>query len=84
MKLAGEETGFDLELRLKPVIEEIIRTEYCFPNLKLLVERIEVVVVPEADELDGNEAYRLTLTDGVHTIKGLWQAAKDILHRFAY
>ncbi|KAL8929016.1 MAG: hypothetical protein Q9208_001459 [Pyrenodesmia sp. 3 TL-2023] len=71
MRLAGADLGLDLELAVKPIIEELVRTQVCFPNLKLLVERIAVVIVPEVDELSGNEAYKLTLTDGEKTIPAL-------------
>ncbi|KAL8747021.1 MAG: hypothetical protein Q9184_007663 [Pyrenodesmia sp. 2 TL-2023] len=71
MRLAGADLGLDLELAVKPVIEELVRTQVCFPNLKLLVERIDIVVVPEVDELTGNEAYKLTLTDGEKIIPAL-------------
>lgn len=74
MRLAGADLGLDLELAVKPVIEELVRTQVCFPNLKLLVERIAVVVVPEVDELSGNEAYKLTLTDGEKMIPGALDA----------
>lgn len=71
MRLAGAAFDLDLELVVKPVIAELVRTQVCFPNLKLLVERIVVVVVPDVDELSGNEAYKLTLTDGEKTIQGM-------------
>ena len=71
MKIAGIETDIDLELSLKPIIQELVRTQVCFSNLKLLVDRITTVIVPEADELSGNEAYKLVLTDGEKTIQGM-------------
>ncbi|KAL8724251.1 MAG: hypothetical protein Q9181_006911 [Wetmoreana brouardii] len=71
MRLAGTETDLDLELSLKPVIQELVRTQVCFPNLKLLVDRIATVTLPEVDELSGNEAYKLTLSDGEKTIQAL-------------
>ncbi|KAL9582915.1 MAG: hypothetical protein Q9212_003015, partial [Teloschistes hypoglaucus] len=71
MKLAGIETDIDLELSVQPVIQEMVRTQVCFPNLKLLVDRIAIVTLPDVDELSGNEAYRLTLTDGEKTIQAL-------------
>ncbi|KAL8662848.1 MAG: hypothetical protein Q9202_004362 [Teloschistes flavicans] len=71
MKLAGVETDLDLELCVKPVIQEMVRTQVCFPNLKLLVDRIAVVTLLDLDELSGNEAYKLILTDGEKTIQAL-------------
>ncbi|KAL8813921.1 MAG: hypothetical protein Q9223_006817 [Gallowayella weberi] len=71
MRLAGTDTDLDLELRLDPVIQELVRTQVCFPNLKLLVDKILVVTLPEVHELSGNEAFKLTLTDGEKTIQAL-------------
>ncbi|KAI4140226.1 MAG: hypothetical protein L6R39_005893 [Caloplaca ligustica] len=71
MKFAGADLDLDLELSVKPVIQELVRTQVCFPNLKLLVDRIAVVTVPDVDELSGNEAFKLTLTDGEKTIQAL-------------
>lgn len=72
MKLAGIETDLDLELSVKPVIQEMVRTQVCFANLKLLVDKIAIITLPDVDELSGNEAYRLTLTDGQKTIQGAY------------
>lgn len=66
----GLDPTLDLELSVKPIIYELVRTQVCFPNLKLLVDKIVVVTVPDVDELSGNEAYKLTLTDGEKTIQG--------------
>ncbi|KAL8695700.1 MAG: hypothetical protein Q9224_003227 [Gallowayella concinna] len=73
MRFAGTDADLDLdlELRLDPVIQELVRTQVCFPNLKLLVDRIVVVNLPEVDELSGHEAFKLTLTDGEKTIQAL-------------
>ncbi|KAL8862393.1 MAG: hypothetical protein Q9178_001402 [Gyalolechia marmorata] len=71
MRLAGTDTDLDLELSLNPVIQELVRTRVCLPNLKLLVEQVVVVTLPELDELSGNEAFKLTLTDGDKTIQAL-------------
>ncbi|CAL8581510.1 hypothetical protein XPA_007199 [Xanthoria parietina] len=71
MRLAGTHIDLDLELSLNPVIQELVRTRVCLPNLKLLVHRIGVVTLPDLDELDGNEAFKLTLTDGDKTIQAL-------------
>ncbi|KAI4163991.1 MAG: hypothetical protein LQ342_002488 [Letrouitia transgressa] len=71
MKIGGIEQGFDLELTLKPILVELVRTQYCFPNIKLLVDRIDVVTVPEADPATGNEAFKFVLTDGEGSIQAL-------------
>ncbi|KAL8674075.1 MAG: hypothetical protein Q9168_001510 [Polycauliona sp. 1 TL-2023] len=71
MRLAGTGIDLDLSLSLNPVIQELVRTQLVLPNLKLLVHRINVITLPELDELDGNEAFRLTLTDGDKTIQAL-------------
>ena len=71
MRLAGTDLNLDLELSLSPVIQELVRTQVCLPNLKLLVHRIAVVTLPEVDDVDGNEAFKLTLTDGDKTIQGM-------------
>lgn len=62
--------GFKLELVLKPVIKELARTQVCFPDLKLLVDRISIVTLPATEHAAANEAYRLYLTDGERTIQG--------------
>ncbi|KAL8996997.1 MAG: hypothetical protein Q9188_006432, partial [Gyalolechia gomerana] len=71
MRFIGNGLDLDLELCVKPVIYELVRTQVCFPNLKLLVDKIVVVTVPDVDELSGNEAYKFTLTDGEKTIQAL-------------
>ncbi|KAL9594279.1 MAG: hypothetical protein Q9219_007119 [cf. Caloplaca sp. 3 TL-2023] len=67
----GLDPDLDLELSVKPIIQELVRTQVCFPNLKLLVDRIAIVTVPDVDESSGNQAYKLTLTDGERTIPAL-------------
>lgn len=62
--------GFKPDLVLKPVIKELARTQVCFPDLKLLVDRISIVTLPVAEHATPNEAYRLYLTDGERTIQG--------------
>ncbi|KAL8996060.1 MAG: hypothetical protein Q9169_004336 [Polycauliona sp. 2 TL-2023] len=71
MRLAGTDLDLDLKLSLNPVIQELVRTQVCLPNLKLLVHRKVVVILPDVDELDGNEAFKLILTDGEKTIQAL-------------
>ena len=57
---------------LKPLIKELVRTQVCFPNLKLLVDKVTIVVLQEHETAAGNEAYRLFLTDGEKTIQGVY------------
>ncbi|KAL8707201.1 MAG: hypothetical protein Q9220_007734 [cf. Caloplaca sp. 1 TL-2023] len=71
MRLAGKNFDIDLELSLKPILQELVRTEVCFPNIKLLVDRIDIVTLPHVDEQKGNQAYKLILTDGEKTIQAL-------------
>ena len=71
MRLGGAEADVDWELRLEPVIMEMVRTQVCLPNLKFQVDGIRIVTVPGADEEKGNKAYVLTLTDGECTIQGV-------------
>lgn len=79
MRLADNDTDLDLELSLNPVIQELVRTQVCFPNLKLLLDKIVVVTLPDVDELSGNEAFKLTLTDGEKTIQGSRQLQSSCL-----
>ncbi|MCJ1429659.1 hypothetical protein MMC29_007574 [Sticta canariensis] len=62
---------FRPELVLKPVIKELARTQVCFPDLKLLVDRISIVTLPSTEHTTVNEAYRLYLTDGERTIQAV-------------
>ena len=52
---------------VKPIIQEIVRTEVCFPNIQLLVDYISVEVI-DADQ--GKETFRLYLTDGEVNVRG--------------
>ena len=61
---------FKPELSLKPVIKELARTQVCFPNVKLLVDRISIVTLPATKESTETNAFRLYLTDGDWTIQG--------------
>ena len=56
---------------VKPIIKELVRTQVCFPNIKLLVDKISTVKVSSATESSGLEAYCMYLTDGEKTIQGL-------------
>lgn len=58
------------ELVLKPIISELVRTQVCFPNLKLLVDRISVVTLSSSEQSKSTKAYRLYLTDGEKSIQG--------------
>lgn len=61
---------FKPELSLKPIIKELARTQVCFPNVKLLVDRVSVVTLPATKESTETQAIRLYLTDGDWTIQG--------------
>lgn len=56
---------------VKPIIKELVRTQVCFPNIKLLVDKISIVKVPSATESSSLEAYLMYLTDREKTIQGL-------------
>ena len=69
----GSAQGFhdeDSVSYIKPIIQELVRTQVCFPNIKLLVDRISIVQVPSAPESDGLQAYLMYLTDREKTIQG--------------
>ena len=55
---------------IKPIIEEIIRTEVCFSNIRLEVDRIDIIPVPTPDSSEERQAFRLWLGDGEKTIQG--------------
>lgn len=58
-------------LALKPVIKELARTQVCFPDIKLLVDRISIVTLSLNEQSKENQAYRLYLSDGEKTIQGI-------------
>lgn len=60
----------DTGLVLKPVIKELARTQVCFPDIKLLVDRISIVTLAINERLKENQTYRLHLSDGEKTIQG--------------
>ena len=64
--------GFGPEIVLRPVIRELARTQVCFPDLKLLVDRISTVTLPATEHSAESVAYRLFLTDGDRTIQGMY------------
>lgn len=55
---------------IKPLIKELVRTQYCFPDLVLLVDKIIIAKVPSDGDSDDVEAYRLYLTDRQKSIQG--------------
>lgn len=58
------------DFELRPVIRELARTRVCFPDIKLLVDKITIVKLSATNPAATNEAYRLYLTDGDMTIQG--------------
>jgi hypothetical protein len=65
------QASLDAGLALKPVIKELARTQVCFPDIKLLVDRISIVTLPMTALTKENQTYRLYLTDGEKTIQGI-------------
>ena len=57
---------------IRPIIKELVRTQVCFPNIKLLVDKISRLKVSSATESSDLEAYRLYLTDREKSIQGLY------------
>lgn len=55
------------ELKLKPCIAELLRTDYCQPGLIMVVDKILVVTMANTEQ---NQAYRLYLSDGEKNIQG--------------
>lgn len=66
------------DIEIKPIIREIARTHVCFSDIKLLIDRIEIVNVRTSDEADDRQAYRLFLTDREKTIQAV---VRRRLHR---
>ncbi len=67
------------EINVKPIIRELVRTELCFPDLQLLVDRICIVRLPPLDGSTGSQAaYSLYLTDRERSIQAV---IKSSLHR---
>ena len=60
----GTETVFNIDL--KPVIADITRTQVCFPDIQLLVDKIVMQTLPNNETPTG--AFRLRLTDGENII----------------
>ncbi len=57
-------------IELTPAIKEMVRTQVCFENIKLLVDRISIVPLSVVEDPLKNEAFRLLLTDGEVSIQG--------------
>lgn len=55
---------------IKPVIKELVRTQFCFPDIVLLVDKIIIAKFPSAKGPQNLEAYRLYLTDREKSIQG--------------
>lgn len=55
---------------VKPIIKELVRTEVCFPDLKLLVDKVYIVNLSNPDDQPSREAFRLYLSDGEKMIQG--------------
>lgn len=55
---------------IKPIIRELVRTQVCFPNIRLLVDKISTVRVSSTSGSSNLEAYRMFLTDREKTIQG--------------
>lgn len=55
---------------IKPVIQELVRTQFCFPDIVLLVDKIIIARISSANDSENVEAYRLYLTDREQSIQG--------------
>ena len=66
------------QISIKPIIRELVRTKVCFPNLKLLVDRVSIIKLPHDGGGADQEAYCLCLTDREKTIKAI---IKSRLHK---
>lgn len=55
---------------IKPVIKELVRTQFCFPNIVLLVDKIIIARISPAKGFGDVEAYRLYLSDREKSIQG--------------
>ena len=67
----SDPASIDAGLALKPVIKELARTQVCFPDIKLLVDRISIVTLSTNGQSKENQAYRLYLSDGEKIIQGV-------------
>ena len=55
---------------IKPVINEMVRTQFCFPDIMLLVDKIIIAKIASKHDSSDVEAYRLYLTDQEKSIQG--------------
>lgn len=69
------------DIQLKPVVKELVRTQVCFPDIRLLVEKIVIVYFSTIESSAGNEAYRLILTDKDKTIQVIYLASVIFFYR---
>ena len=58
------------EIVLKPIIEELVRTEVYPQSLKFLVDKIFIVPIIDPNDQVRKEAYRIWLSDGENAIQG--------------
>lgn len=66
--MAAPKTARPPELR--PVIDEIVRTQVCPSTATLLVDRISVIRTVKALRPGGDQTFRIWLTDGQKSIQG--------------
>lgn len=55
---------------IKPIIQELVLTQFCFPNIVLLVDKIIIARISSVNDSENVEAYRLYLTDREKSIQG--------------
>lgn len=58
------------KIELRPIIKEIVRTQVCFPNVRLLVDRLSIITLEDLGDRADNQAFKLLLTDGEKSIQG--------------
>lgn len=67
--MGGTDDALRPTIKLTPVIKEMVRTQVCFENIKLLVDKISIVRLSVVEDPLKNEAFRLLLTDGEVSIQ---------------
>ena len=67
MEDSDAQGSHDVGPQLEPVIHEIVRTQVCFPRIKLLVDLITIHTLPNVLNSSKNKALRLLLSDGEKT-----------------
>ncbi|KAG8530134.1 uncharacterized protein KY384_005617 [Bacidia gigantensis] len=65
------------EYGVKPVIQEMVRTDVCFPAIRLLVEHNMVVPAGSKDPDKPLKAFRLQVGDGEYCMAGRYLAIRD-------